>query len=49
MGYGNFMSDKQASFWSWIAGALAVVIAAALYLWLTAPTDSILSETYTVM
>ena len=43
------MSDKQASGWSWVVGAVAVVIAAAVYLWLTAPTSSILSETYTVM
>ena len=43
------MSDNQASVWSWVVGAAAVVVAAAVYLWLTAPTNSILSETYTVM
>ena len=43
------MSDNQASVWSWAVGALAVVLAAAVYLWLTAPSNSILSETYTVM
>ena len=43
------MSDNQANIWSWVVGAVAVVVVAAVYLWLTAPTNSILSETYTVM
>lgn len=43
------MAEKQASSWSWVVGATVVVAAALLYLWLTAPTNSILSETYTVM
>ena len=33
----------------WVLGAAAVVAAVALYLWLSTPTDSVLSETYTVM
>ena len=49
MGYGKFMNEDRASALSWVLGALAVVIAAGLYLWLTAPGSSILSETYTVM
>ena len=49
MGYGKSMTDKQGSIWGWVIGSLAVVIAAGLYLWLTAPSNSILSETYTVM
>jgi len=33
----------------WILGAVAVVLALGLYLWLTAPEANLLSETYTVM
>ena len=33
----------------WIIGALLVVGSVAAYLWWTAPEDSVLSETYTVM
>lgn len=33
----------------WVLGAVAVVAAVALYLWFSAPADSVLSETYTVM
>lgn len=49
MGYGLPMSEERESPWPWVAGALSVVVAVAVYLWLTAPTNSILSETYTVM
>jgi hypothetical protein len=49
MGYGQDMSEERENPWPWVAGALAVVLAVAVYLWLTAPTNSILSETYTVM
>ena len=49
MGYAKLMNEDKARAWSWVIGALAVVFAAGLYLWLTAPGSSILSETYTVM
>jgi hypothetical protein len=49
MGYDHPMSEERESPWPWVAGALAVVVGVAVYLWLTAPTNSILSETYTVM
>jgi len=49
MGYGLIMSEERENPWGWVVGALAVVVAVAIYLWLTAPTNSILSETYTVM
>ena len=49
MGYGQLMSEERENPWAWVVGALAVVAAVAIYLWLTAPSSSILSETYTVM
>ncbi len=33
----------------WVIGAIVVIGSVAAYLWMTAPEDSVLSETYTVM
>ena len=43
------MNDPDTSVLGWIIGALVVVTLIAIYLWYTAPVDSVLSETYTVM
>ena len=40
-------ADQNAS--GWIIGAVLVVTGVVAYLWWTAPEDSVLSETYTVM
>jgi hypothetical protein len=43
------MTTEKNSAVGWILGAVAVLTAVAVYLWLTAPAHSLLSETYTVM
>ena len=43
------MNDPDNNALGWVIGALVVVTLIAVYLWHTAPEDSVLSETYTVM
>jgi len=43
------MNDPDNNALGWVIGALVVVTLIAVYLWYTAPVDSVLSETYTVM
>ncbi len=43
------MSEPTQHSFAWLAGALVVIGAVVLYLWLTAPEDPILPDTYTVM
>ena len=40
--------DSQRSL-GWVIGALTVLTAVALYLWVTAPPENLLPATYTVM
>ena len=43
------MSEPKPHNLAWLAGALLVLATVGLYLWLTAPEDPILPDTYTVM
>jgi len=43
------MKQQPQNGWAWVLGAVAVVIAMGLFLWLTEPADPILPKTYTVM
>ena len=43
------MNDDRQKALGWLLGAAAVVIALVVYLWLTAPGQDLLAETYSVM